>query len=267
MNIRLDKYDFYSENFENYFKDKIAGITPAQKQKLPDSLLYKLFKGAKVAPAMLSFKEKVYILNTCFDANVVIHVNDPEMEFSDQDIKAIQKTQNGKMTNTELLAQPKIRAGFVMGDRNLFQAMTYLNHAYTSQIYTLLRKVRTEERSVKDKNYARGRQVVEGVSDLILKYEQYKKRLIMQYNLSPQQLYALLYFSAGEKLGKDFIQRDFRYAFNASARMLSGSIKSLVDSGHLNRRGKTTHFQYTLTAKGQDLLNKVISKVIDNFLL
>lgn len=266
MNLRIDKYDFYSENFENYFKSKIESITEAQKNKLPDSLKYKIFKNKEIVCSMLSFKEKVYVLNICFDANVVIHINDPGVELGAEDFKTIEDTQRGKVTNTELLQSPKIQSGFVMGDRNLFQAMTYLNHMYTSEIYTLFRKIKVSDRSKKDKNYARGKEVVAGVTDLILKHEQYKKKIIMEFNITPQELYALLYFSTGEKFGKHFAQRDFKFAFNSTGRMLTGTIKNLTDKGYLNRRGKTSHYRYTLTAKGQDLLNKIISRIIDNYL-
>jgi len=263
---RLAKYDFYNENFETYFNDKIDQITPAQKSMLSNELLSKLFKGPKRLSGALSFKEKTYILNTCFGVETMIHIYDPALKINKSDLYDAKKANVGKMTNGELLQNPRIQAGFVMSDKNLFQNLSYLNHIYTSEIYTLFRSVKQLERSNKDKNYSRGREVVGGVTDLILKYEQFKKRLIMEFDLTPQRLYVLLYFSTGEKYGKHFFQRDFTYAFNSTARMLSGSVRQMTDLGYLIKRGDKRNWRYTLSSKGTALLDKIISKVIDNYL-
>lgn len=170
------------------------------------------------------------------------------------------------MTNSELLKNPRIQSGFVMSDKNLFQTLSYLNHMYTSEIYTLFRGINHLDRTKKDKNYSRGREVIAGVTELILKHEQYKKRIIMEFDLTPQQLYVLLYFSTGEKSGKNFFQRDFTYAYNSTARMLSGAVRQMADLGYLIKRGDKRNWRYTLSSKGTALLDKIISKIIDNYL-
>jgi DNA-binding MarR family transcriptional regulator len=263
---RLDKYDFYNENFETYFNDKIDTITAAQKSLLSNELLSKLFKGPKKLAGSLSFKEKTYILNTCFSVETAIYIYDPGMKINKSDLVDVRKANSGKMTNSELLENPRIQSGFVMSDKNLFQTLSYMNHIYTSEIYTLFRGIRHLDRTNKDRNYARGKEVIGGVTDLVLKYEQYKKRIIMEFDLTPQRLYVLLYFSSGEKYGKHFFQRDFTYAFNSTARMLSGSVRQMHDLGYLIRRGDKHNYKYTLSSKGVALLDKIVSKVIDNYL-
>lgn len=266
MFTRVEKYDFYSENFENYFRERMDTISPTQKNLLPNDLKTKIFANKDKLSKLLSFKEKVYILSVCFDAGVKIYVYDHDKEFREKEYDSIDKTQSKKMTNTELLHEDRIKAGFVMADFNLHQVMNYMNRVYTTAIYTLLHKIDVFKRTRQEKKINMGKDVVAGVTDLILKYEQYKKDVMMEHNITPQRLYALLYFSTGEKLGKDFFERDFKSAFNSNARRLQGTVKTMVDEGYLNRRGKNTHYRYMLTSKGQLLLNNITSKVIDNYM-
>lgn len=263
---RIDTYDIYNENFESYFNAKIDNITSIQKSQLPNDLLSKLFKGKKRLSGMLSFKEKVYILHTCFDVHVQVYIHDKDLELAPEDYKCVKEAKSGKMTNSELLERRRVQAGFVMSDKNLFQSLSYMNHIYTSEIYTMFRSIDKLSRTIKDRNYARGKSVIAGVTDLILKYEQYKKRIIMENDLTPQRLYVLMYFSTGEKYGKHFFQRDFQYAFNSSARMLSGAVRYMTDMGYLIKRGDKGNWRYTLSTKGTVLLDRIISKVIDNYL-
>jgi hypothetical protein len=263
---KIDKYDFYCENFETYFRDRMEGITAAQKALLPQDIKNKLFRGKEKLNNLLSFKEKVYILSTCFGSKVQIYVYDEDKEFRDKDYSAITKSQGGDLTHSELLETPHVKAGFIMSDKILHQAITYMSHIYTSKIYTLLRPINVFKRTRKEVKIIRAKEVITFITEIILKHEQYKKSVMMEFNLTPQKLYSLLYFANGEKFGKDFFNRDFTHAFNCNARRLQGTVKTMYDEGLLHRRGINTAYKYTLTSKGHTILQGVISKILDNYL-
>lgn len=265
MKRAINNYDFYSENFENYFKDIVVGMTQIQKDSLPEQLLFKLFSGEKLTHGNLSFKEKVYILNTVFRKKVEIVIEDENDGISLEDYCLAKKAQAGKRTNTELLSEPRVQASFVLADRDFFKSIAYFNQIFTTEIYKLYKRTFDFDRTQKDINYNKGREVVKHITELILSYEINKKRFVMTNNLNPGKLYALIYFSTGEKLGSSFIKKDFKYSYNCNAVMLSKAVKELTDTGYLDRRGGTTKYRYTLTAKGQHILNRVIEQIIDNY--
>lgn len=262
---RIIKYDFYNENFETYFNERVDKMNGDQRAMLPDEIKYKLIRFRGKFQNGLTFQEKVFILNTCFGARVMLYVYDDDQHIQKEDIQSLKQAQRGEIQNKVLFQETRIQAGFIMADKNLFQTMMYLNHLYTSDIYRLFKTINLGRVQAKGKEFAKGKEIVTGICDIILKYEQRKKSLVMSYGLTPQRLYVLFYFSTGEKFGKDFCNRDFQFAYNQSARMLSGAVKYMTDTGYLLRRGDAAHYRYTLTAKGTALLNKIINRLLDYY--
>jgi hypothetical protein len=121
------------------------------------------------------------------------------------------------------------------------------------------------ERSETDKKFHRGKDAIAAITKLLMNYDMYKKRIIMRFNLKPAQLYALLYFSTGEKKGTDFYERDFKYSYNSSRADMFNGLNELYQNGYVSRRSKP--HKYTLTAKGTDMLGKIMEQIIEFYKL
>lgn len=260
MNKKANIFDLYSENFERYFEDLVTKMNDSQKKMLPVKLLTRLFTNKKNIGVNLEFREKVYILNLCFDKRITIVVEDHENGIGPDEYEKAILAQRGKVTNTELLSQPRTKCSFVMADKNLMNSMMYLNHVYTTEIYTLIRPLIYSERSNKDNKYHLGIESVKAITRLILNYEMLKKRLVMQFDFRMSDIYAILYFSGGERIGQEFFLKDFKYSYNANSRELADSLRKLHEHGFLDRRGRP--LKYSLTAKGVDILNKIMQQIV-----
>lgn len=260
MNKKANIFDFYSENFDRYFEDLVEGMTPAQRMRLPDGILNRLFTNKKNRAAALEFREKAHILSVAFGKRIVISIEDEKQGIPAEDYQRAVDAQSGKITNTNLLGYPRTGAGFIMADKNLMNSMMYLNHVYTTEIYSLLRPLKISERSKKDTEYNKGFEAVRSLVGFILNYEMFKKRLVHEFDFSLSEIYAILYFSTGEKTGLDFYKKDFRYSYNANSTHMFRALGSLTQKGYLSSRGRP--LKYSITARGLDVLNKIAHRII-----
>jgi len=263
MKRAINKYDIYNENFENYFRDLMATISLEQRERLPDDLLHKIFKKGVLNTGDLSFKEKTYILSIAFNKHTTIVIEDERNGLTEKDFKASTRAQAGRITNTEVLENPSVRSSFILSDKELFNSIMYINHLQCTDIYRLIRRINPKERNKRDKSFAETREALRGLTTLLLSYEKNKKRLVMEHGLDVPQIYALLFFAGGERLGTDFYNREFKYAYSANARLLAKTLTGMHAKGLLKRRGGRKLVKYDLSARGIAILDKVLNKTIE----
>lgn len=260
----IAKYDIYNESFDAYFRDILATITPAQKENMPLDLLAKVFKGGDANSNLLSQNEKTYILSRVFGKQVAIVIQDEDKGFGINEFQGALKAQKAKMKNIDLLNKPVVNANFIFSDKQVFESLMYLNHAYCSDIYSLIKKINPAGISKTAKEKSTVKAAIKHLADLLMSYERHKKRIVMQYDLDVPKIYALLYFSGhAGKLGMDFYQKDFKHAYSANERSLKQAVMGLWRSGHLERRGGARYIRYSLSAKGIETLDKMLRKILE----
>ena len=268
MEKKLIKYDLYNENFEAWFLDKLKLITPEQRAKLPTGLLYKLFRNQEVHTGNISILEKMYILSIAFDISLNIVIEDPEHGMDASEFRKSIKAQKAEITNKELLETPAVRSSFVLASRDLSNSIMYVNQVQCSDIYRLIKMINPKDRNKKDSKFKNTRDSLRGVIKFLTEYEKNFKRIIMEFQLDAPQVYALMYFSTGEKLGKDFYDKDFKYTYNRRA--LSNALTALSRSNCLSKRGgrvggNMVGIRYQLTAKGIDMLDRILTKIFNAY--
>lgn len=261
MRQNINRFDIYNENFEGVFNDMLINITQPQLSVLPNDMKFKILKNKKHPASSFNFIEKVYILSTAFDKNITISIEDINDGVSKVEFRNAVLAQKGKLKNSELLKYPKTMASFILADKDLFSSMMYLNHVYTTEIYQLVRKINVAQRSKRDKLYNQGIETVKSLVKLFMNYELNKKMLIGEFGFDMAQFYAILYFSTGERLGVDFYNKDFKFSYSANKRDMSTALLVLYNNGYLFRRGEK-RYTYSLTAKGLDVLNKIVERII-----
>lgn len=256
------RYDLYNENFDFWFKGWVESMTPNQKSLIPDDLLFKLFTNKGGTRGDLSFKEKVHILASGFGKEVIIVVKDEDNGIDAKDFNNAQKAKKSKMMNSDLINNDRTNASFILASKSLFESMAYLSHVYTSDIWTFINKINTTDVSVKAKNFAKGKDAIKSLVRLLLNYELNKKRIVMEQNMTTSMLYAILFFSTGEKKGVDFYNGNFKYAYNCNRSEMHRGLLELYKKGYLDRRGSVMKQTYFLTSKGVDLLDSICKKII-----
>ncbi len=263
MERKLIKYDLYNENFEAWFLDKLKAITPEQRAKLPRELLFKLFKNQEIHNGSISILEKMYILSIAFGQNMTISVEADEGGLDASEYRKAVDAQKAVITNKELLETPAVRASFILSNRDLSNSIMYVNQAQCTDIYRLIKMINPKDLNKKDHKFKATKEALRNVVSFLLEYEKNFQRIIMEFQLDTAQVLALLYFSTGEKLGKDFYDKDFKYTYNR--RLLSNALTALTRSSCLTKRGGTTQIKYQLTAKGIDLLDRILSKIFNAY--
>lgn len=267
MRERINKYDFYNENFEQYFRNTIFSMSPEQSNNIPEALRIKMFLNKKSPGSSLSYNEKIYILSTAFNKSTFIVISDNELGIGQRELTMAVQAQKAEITNTELLKNERIKACFVLSDKNMITPFSYINHVYSTEIYQLINKIISDQVSMKDSFHKTSKKVMNGVLRLIRSYERNKKMIIVDFKLDVAELYALMYFSSGEKLGVDFYNGDFKYSYNANYRSMFNALTNLTKRGYLTRRGSARLPKYSLTAKGMDTINKIMERIVSLYTL
>lgn len=259
----VKKIDIYNEQFNYFFVNKLNSITPEQKNLIPKDLLFKIFRtGNEGSAEKLSFNEKMWILSVAFKHNITIMVDDAKNGIGMRDFGKASQANKGKIKNNELLEDMRINSSFVIADKELMAASLYMNHVSTSSIYSLIKEIIPNVNHKKNQQFTKAKKEINIILSFLINYESNKKRLAMDYGITVPKWYALIYFAIGEKLGHDFYDKDFKYAYSANRWTLNRDMNELHDSGYLLRRGVKKQYKYSLTAAGVNLLNRIFDNIL-----
>lgn len=256
--------DVYSENFNHYFTEKLNSLTEEQKHRLPNDIIFKVFKYGTAATAeQLNFVEKMWMLETVFNCSINIIVEDIEAGLDIAHFKDALKAQRGRIENTQLLDELKIRAAFFLGGKELMASILYLENLCNSGIYRLSKSHIPNADHKKNKKYIRQKDDFNQTLSFLCNYEATKKRITMLYDLNIPELYALLYFGSGEKYGGDFTRGDFSHAYNSNQTELFKGMTRMHRLGYILQRKTGLKHKYVISSKGLDLLNRIFSNILN----
>lgn len=263
----IKQIDLYNEQFNYYFTERLNNITPKELALLPKDLAFKIYKGGVEGSAeRLSFQEMMWILSVVFTKNITIMVEDRENGVNMVDFGKANRASRGKIVNGELLEDMRIKASFVIADRELMAASLYMNHVSTSNIYSLIKTVIPNVNHSKNQKFVQARRDMNLILTMLTNYEATKRRIAMDYGLTMPMWYALLYFSTGEKLGASFYSNDaFKYAYSSNRLTMHKDMKYMEDHGYLLRRGEKLKYRYTLTSAGLNLLSRIMDNIVLKF--
>lgn len=258
----LHTVDFYCPNFDHYVELRLENITEYQIGLLEDSVQRKITRHRKDAISYLSLNEKMHILSIAFGQEVVLAVQDNEKGISPKMFRETTKALKGEMKNSELLDKLVPEAVFVMTDMQAMQALLYMSHVETTDIYNLFKLNHPRQKGSREEKFSKKQQVLSDVIDTFVQYESVKRKVLDQYKLNIPKFYALLFFYKRERLCKDFYDKQFKYAYCKSRTELSRNLAEMYRLGMLNKRNSTRELKYSITSKGIDLLIKVLNKLL-----
>lgn len=254
--------DIYCPNFDHFLELKLENITEHQIGLLENTVQAKVLKYKSKSVGYMSLPEKMHVLSIGFSAHVVISVEDPENGVSPKMFKDTVKAETQKIKNSQLLDKMMAEAVFIQTDKQVMQSLVYMSHVQTTDIYNLIKINYPRERSQKEEKFKVKHEAQEGLITRLIQYESLKRRVLEQFNLNQPRFYGLLYFYKGERLCKDFYDKQFKYAYSKSRADLSKGLAELYRGGYLSKRGTTRGLTYSITSKGIDLLIKVLNKLL-----
>jgi hypothetical protein len=257
--------DIYNENFDHYLQIKLENISPQQKELLPDSLNYKIFKYGKTVVSDLSFTEKIYILSVCFRQSVAIVIQDEEAGIGPSEFQMASKAQSAKATNGELLDQLDRQSAFVLADKDLIRSLLYMNHVQCTDIYNLIKIANPRDKTKRELQNTEYKKAYNSIVKMLVHYEGNKKKFIGQFNISVPKLFALLYCFDGEKSSRDFYEKAFKYSYTSNRADLGRALTELYEGGYLDKRGSRRYMRYSITARGMVFLQTILEKLIFSY--
>lgn len=260
---QVKQIDLYNPQFDHYFIDKLNNITPEERALLPERLSFKIYKfGIEGSSERLTFQEKMWILSVVFKQSVTIMVEDRKNGIGMREYGKARAANRGKINNGELLDEMQVHSAFVIGDRELMAASLYMDHVCCSNIFSLVKEIIKNTGHKKNQQFIKSKKDVNEILKFLTNYEAKKRRIALDYGMTMPKWYALLYFSTGEKLGADFYNRDFQYAYASNRITLHRDMKWLQENGYLMRRGEKLKYRYSVTGAGLNLLNRIMDNII-----
>lgn len=254
--------DIYCPNFDHFLELKLENISENQIGLLEPLLQTKIRRYGSRAIGYMNLTEKVHLLSIGFGSHVIIAVEDPEKGIDSKVFKDVVKAETGKIKNSQLLEKLQTNAVFIQTDKQVMESLVYMGHVQTTEIYNLIKLNDPREKSAKELKFKPKQEVQEKLVTKLIQYESLKRRVLEQFNLNQPKFYGLLYFYKGERLCKDFYDRQFQHAYSKSRADLSKGLAELYRTGHLSKRGTTRGLTYSITSKGIDLLIKVLNKLL-----
>lgn len=262
-NIRsMNKMDIFCPNFDHYLELKLENIMPHQIALLENSVQHKIIRYKSKSVGHMSLAEKMHTLSVGLSAQVVLSVCDEENGITADLFKTAIKSQAGKLKNSQMLDHLDREGIFIQTDKQVAQALVYMSHAQTSDIYNLIRMNNIRDKGQREIKFDKKKQVMNGLVDYLVKYESRKRRVLEQFGINIPKFYGLLYFYLGDDLCRNFYDKQFKYAYSKSRTDLSKGLAELYRNGCLSKRGVTRELKYSITSKGIDLLMKVLSKML-----
>lgn len=256
-----------SENFSLFFSEEVKNMHEYQKERLPKSLLFKVFKrGSTINPkntSKLRFVEKIYILWKALMGEFFIVIRRDEGGISTDDFTKIIQLKTDKDLGIESAQSLLISNGiFVTGGKELCEALGYLNQLSASPAYNYLLRAKNSQRS----KISEWRQSSVYISRFLANYEATKKKLVMNTGISMPEFYVLLYLYDGtERKSSEIYLVKFKYSYNSSRSQIQRAFVTLQNKGYIIQNGNRKWTKLKITSLGCHFLDEIIEKYLVDF--
>ena len=255
------KFDISHENFDIFFANHLAAITPEAKEKLPRDVVYKLWQGGGGLnvnnSSKLNFIAKLWILWKCFRKKIWIVVED-ENGISLEHFSKLSKSISRKRIDNESLENGVADGTFVTGIKELSDTLDYLNKQSASSLYNYLKKAKNANpNKVEEWNDA-----MDFIVDHLSNYERTKKKWITEYGLCMPEYYVLLSTYSGPVRGSDIYKKIYKGAYFSSATKIKVAFGNLQRKGLIVKDGVAKGATFRITALGSEMMNTIFSKYL-----
>ncbi len=255
-------FEIYNEHFSNYVTSLVMDMTDAQRAALPYSISKKAFLQSGFRSDRLTFGELSQLAITAFNKRIVILVDsDDDSATTIDTLKDALLVQRRKKPLHEVAEKMQTDAMFVLADRELIEATLSLRLVAQSQVWRhLLTKAKKLPKAGKNIGFRERRAVIKAMASLLCKYDSLKAVLPGEFGVSLAEWYALLFFFEGEKTPGEY-RRMFKSTPGGKRGNLKKATQRLTRVGLLAGRGRARTQVYSLTAKGDELVIRVLERL------
>jgi hypothetical protein len=149
-----------------------------------------------------------------------------------------------------------------MGNKDVAQGASMFRTIATMKVWKMVRGLGKNPLGQRNQKYTQWLEAVRYYIGALTRYESSKKIFYAKYDISHSEWYCLLFYYFNEKPPAEFVQGIFAGAFSNSPVNAFTGLKKLHNRGMLIRRGVRRNFRYTISASGQELVDKVLSEYL-----
>jgi len=259
-------FDVSSQNFDFYFANEIEKITPQAKEALPKDISFKLFRGAgKFKPTSMSklgFLGKLFILWKALGKRWWIVVEDEEKGISINQFEELSKKKNKQQKGIEQSNKLVSSGEFILANKELSDALAYLNQLSVSPAYNYISKVKNMPLNKADKWNTE----MKYITRFLCFWEGNKKRWSLQNHVSIPEFLVLMYTYSQDKplVGSIMYKEIFFQAFQSSPGKIKTAFGTLQSKGYLLKTGFSSGAMLEITPLGKSVVNEILTKYAVN---
>lgn len=279
--MRKLKFDVICENFDLFFENKSLDLSERQKEEIPRELLFKMFRRGgqfkSKSTSKLSFITKLYILWRVLKKRWFIVIEDADNGLSVDQFVRLKEMQEDEMPDSHSAETLLTPGTFVLADKELTNAFSYLNHLSTSNAYNYLIKTKNSFLAQNQKGTTSEyecttfpirewrNQVIE-VAKFLSHYESVKKNFVMGSSiLIPEWLVLIALYNGNEVISSQLYRSVYKYAYSSSAPQIKRAFVSLQNQGLIEKKGFKKGATIKITPLGVDKVNNILSKYVINY--
>jgi len=275
------KFELICENFDLFFENNTSDLSERQKEEIPRELLFKMFRrGGQYkakSTSKLSFISKLYVLWRVIKKRWFIVVEDYENGMSIEEFVRLKEKQEDEMPESHSANTLLTSGTFVLADKDLSNAFSYLNHLSTSSAYNYLIKTKNEflvnkKNGTTLKNEGTTFPIREWknqaihIANFLSHYEANKKNFVMTIGLTiPEWLVLIAIYDGREVVSSQIYKNTYKYSYNSSSTQIKLAFGLLQNKGYINKIGFKKGAKIKITPMGIDVVNKILGKYALNY--
>lgn len=253
------KYDFSCENFDEYLLSVLDRATPDQIDLIPTDLYNRIHRAGKwVISEKMTYAEKAYIIHAITKQKIFIVV-EPTDGLVPESPKEQKKIAKGKISLADLAKGMHEHGGFVLGNRELVDTLSYFRWASVTKVYRLTQEMKKKGTGVRNKKRAFWNLAMRDILGRLVSFEASKRKALTKHKIELREYYALIYFYIKEGEAADFLDA-FKSAMFVNNMTMRRAVYSLVARGLITRRGRKPRYTYSISASGQEIVDKIVEE-------
>ena len=253
--------DISSENFDSFLINNAKNAHANAKEELPIDFSFKLYKaGGKLNQkfaAKLNVLQKLYVLWKALGKRVYIVIEDENQGITPGGFMEVLKANKKRDYGSERVKEFVGDANFVLADKQLSDAISYLNNLCHSPAYRYLSRVKNQPVN----QTTQYREQMSYVAKFLAFYESNKKKWVLETGVTIPEFFVLLYTYHGrEVLGSEMYRSFYKRSYQSSPAKIKTAFGSLQHKGYLRKTGIGRGALLSITALGVDLMNGILTK-------
>lgn len=259
------RFDISSENFDLYFEQQVASISPMAKQMMPKDVNYKIYRGGSKSntksSSKLSFIAKLWILWKFLHKRIWVVVEDEQNGLSIEEYFKLKEAIQAKEKNINKSEEASASMTFITASKELGDCFAALNNSCASPSYNFLQKAKNGIKLQHKNPATEYRKQMNFIAKFITFWEGNKKRWIAEKVVTVPEFLVLIALYEGKEVQSSSIYNGiFKYAFQSSASKVKMAFSSLRHRGLISKTGSTKQAYFNITDLGIATVNSILSK-------